>query len=956
MPISKSQLTDIKSRFQKFIAADAFGEKEEHVQSWYTTKILETLGWNESNVIINKPQDVKTTRRPDILLKGRGGGTIYVIESKEPSKSLDDRYPLWTFPEQTCFYINSEGVSWGILTNFKEWRIYNAHTYELNESIYKTLTVIDDSRKVACSDEQLSDFFSLIEYGALSAKRGKISPDSIYYPKQEEIKDKFFKNLKEWRLELKRHLTKTEPELSPAEIDTQTQRILDRLIFMDYCYDKTIIAQDYLGAVQFSKHQFYSELKRIFQHELNEKFNSELFAKDKCDSFDIPNDILEDIIKGIRQIDYSTLNVHIIGEVYENYLGELLKAGRKKTDENKEQLKRKSQGIYYTPDYIVSYIVENTVGKVLETCKDEKDVEAVRVIDPACGSGSFLIRAFEVFYQKYVELYLKKHRQLSPFSNLEISKKILSYNLFGVDLDERAVEIARFNLLVAALEKIGDTQKSGNKILPNLSLNIRFGNSLVSGKIEEGAVDLFSKKSDYKADLNLLIELKHRFDKEASNDERHKLLTQIERNERALDNEFNEYLHKYKFKRIEDIKPLNYEVKFCDVFKHGKFDCIIGNPPYVQLSMEENFSPAYKEYLLKEYGSSMGRLNTFGFFLRRSTDLVRDNGYIGMIIPNTLLTQEYYQELRKHLLDTCDIKSIVNYDKLPFKDAVVENVTIVLNKAQTKDNKIDLIDYEGEDQSKKHSVSQSKYQKTYGNQFVKIASAGEASLQNKILKVDHFLLGEKTNINQAIALKADRAKYLFDSKKGDTFKPVLDGRYIDRYGINWDGSYLKYDLKAIHSCKRTDIFTTREKFFFRRVNGSLMGAYDNKQFFALNTLVVVTLNEGIKDYSIKYILGIFNSKLLNYYYTKFLKSTKKVYSEIQARQVEQLPIREIDFKNATDKKYYDKIVKLVDEITALKKLKNPDTQKIDALDTQLDSVVYKLYDIGEKEQKIIEAS
>ena len=81
-----------------------------------------------------------------------------------------------------------------------------------------------------------------------------------------------------------------------------------------------------------------------------------------------------------------------------------------------------------------------------------------------------------------------------------------------------------------------------------------------------------------------------------------------------------------------------------------------------------------------------------------------------------------------------------------------------------------------------------------------------------------------------------------------------------------------------------------------------------------------------------------------------------MYSEIQARQVEQLPIREIDFKNATDKKYYDKIVKLVDEITALKKLKNPDTEKIDALDTQLDSVVYKLYDIGEKEQKIIEAS
>lgn len=725
---------------------------------------------------------------------------------------------------------------------------------------------------------------------------------------------------------------------------------------MDFCYDKTIIAQDYLGAVQFSKHDYYSELKRIFRDELNEKFNSELFAKDKCDSFDIPNEVIEDIIKGVRQIDYSSLNVHIIGEVYENYLGELLKAGRKKVDENKEQLKRKSQGIYYTPDYIVGYIIDNTIGKLLESCTDEKEVEAIKVIDPACGSGSFLIRAFEVFYSKYVDLYLKKHRQLSPFSNLEISKKILTHNLYGVDLDERAVEIAKFNLLVAALEKIGDTQKSGNKILPNLSLNIRFGNSLVSGKTEEGEVDLFSKKSDHKTELNLLMELKHRFYKEVSNDERYKLLMQIERNERALDSEFNEYLSKYGFRKIEDIKPLNYEVRFCDVFKQGKFDCVIGNPPYVQLSMEENFSPAYKEYLLKEYGSSMGRLNTFGFFIKRSIQLVKDGGYIGMIVPNTILTQEHYQELRKNILDSCDIKSIVNYDKLPFKDAVVENITIVLNKNQTNDNKIDLIDYAGEDLSNKHTINQSKYHKTYGNQFVKIASASEASLQNKILKSKHFLLGKKTNINQAIALKADRAKYLFDSKKGENYKPVLDGRYIDRYGINWDGSYLKYDLKAIHSCKRTDIFTAKEKFFFRRVNGSLMGAYDNKQFFALNTLIVVTLLEGEEDYSIKYILGIFNSKLLNYYYTKYLKSTKKVYSEIQARQVEQLPIRLIDFGNSTDRKYYDKIIKLVDEMTALKKHKNPDKQKIDSIDHQLNSTVYKLYDIGEKEQKIIDAT
>lgn len=951
----RSQLTE---KVNDFIIQDGENKGEVHIQTYFIGKVLEILGWTSKNCEINPPNNKATGTVPDILLKNSKQETIFIIECKAGRKKeqLDktDKNGQKTFVNQLLNYCKDKGINWGILTNFSEWRIYNTVTGKLYFN--KRYELIKNGKP---NEADIKELFEFLLFETLMGNNGKIDSDPIYYKSIEDIKEDFFQKLKIWRINLKSYLHKHYSEKhSTLELDNQTQRILDRLIFISYCHKKKIISSDILSSVlQATRKTFYDQLKVVFE-DCNEKYNSDIFSDAICDSLKIDNEVIEPIITGINSIDFSQINVHIIGEVYENYLGELLKSAKSVTasSETKEREKRKSHGIFYTPDFIVDYIVDSTIGIALKHCKTLKDIEALKIIDHACGSGSFLIKAFDVLFDKYVE-FSKNKGQLSAFAPLEISKKILTHNLFGVDLDERAVEIAKLNLLLKALEKIGDTQKTGRKILPNLSLNICIGNSLVSGKIDENSTpDLFSSKSEYKNDLNRLIEIKEKFYREDDNDKMYQLLKEVEIRSESLNNEFNDYLLANYFRKIGDIKPLHYEVKFCEIFKQGGFDCVIGNPPYVQLSMETNFSTNYKDYLIKEYGSSMGRLNTFGFFIKKSINIAKEKGTIGLIIPNTLTTQDYYQGLRKSILDTCDIKSIVNYDKLPFKDAVVENITIVLQKGKSVGNKIDIIDYTGKEQTKNHSINQSIYNSSYGNQFIKIASQAESSLKSKILKTNHFLLGNKANINQAIALKQERAKYIFNSKKSENYKPVLDGRYIDRYEIKWDGSYLKYDINAIHSCKRTDIFTTREKFFFRRVNNSLAAAFDNNQFFALNTLVVVTLKEKSNDLSIKYLLAIFNSKLLNYYYTKYLKSTKKVYSEIQARQVEQLPIAKINIKDASDKKRYEKIIRLVDDIIKLKKAKKNDEKSIDAIDNQINSEVYKLYDLSEKEIAIIEES
>ena len=273
-----------------------------------------------------------------------------------------------------------------------------------------------------------------------------------------------------------------------------------------------------------------------------------------------------------------------------------------------------------------------------------------------------------------------------------------------------------------------------------------------------------------------------------------------------------------------DKKPFNWEEEFADVFDpempdEGRgFDVVVGNPPYVQLSMGKNLEEGLRNYLLEKYESSMGRLNTFGFFIKASLNILREGGYLGFIVPNTVLTQDYYEELRNMILETCVIKNIVSFEELPFKDAVVENVILVLEKTESDEernrNKIQIYGVDEELHFiKKEKITQEIFQKCHKSSFNINLNERILSLKEK-LDVSTKKLDEFLSINQAIALKHDRSSYLSDERLNKHYKPVLDGRYINRYSLNWTKKYLIYDTEAIHSCKREDIFLSEEKLFF----------------------------------------------------------------------------------------------------------------------------------------------
>jgi len=316
------------------------------------------------------------------------------------------------------------------------------------------------------------------------------------------------------------------------------------------------------------------------------------------------------------------------------------------------------------------------------------------------------------------------------------------------------------------------------------------------------------------------------------------------------------------------------------------------------------------------------------------------------------------------ILKTCKIESIVNFSELPFKDAVVENVVLIVKKTNSeKERESNVVKFFGVNEkllfAKQTEVIQSQFSNNHKKGFNVSLNKESTKLKEKI-ENRASPLGNFLEVNQAIALKENRAKYLSKDKVSEQYKKVIDGRNIGRYSLSWDGFYLKYDINVIHSCKREDIFLTDEKLFFRRVGDRLIATLDDKQFYALNTLIVMNKKSEVKE-DVRYFLALFNSNLINYYYQTFLKSTKKVFSEIQARQVKVLPI-----KNGSEIEQ-QKINSLVDKMLSLSKhLKELGDKLTDErahieeeivkTDVEIDNLVYKVYGITDEEKKVIEDS
>ena len=606
---------------------------ETQVRREFLDKFIKILGWDVDNdagyaetfkeVIHEDRQKVDgKTKAPDYCIQS-GGKKLFFIEAKKPSVNLkDDTSPAF----QIRRYGWSAKLPLCILTDFQEFAVYdttikpNANDKaSISRIFYCTYANLDKPYRDGLTHwEYLESLFS-----KNSVMRGSLEKFKKTDKKRgtQEVDDEFLKDIEVWREELAKNIIHNNT-LTERELNTVVQNTIDRIIFLRICEDRDIEPENTLLKISNGK-DIYSSLLTLFQ-QADAKYNSGLFHfrdergnSEPADTLSlnvkIGDSVLRDIIKSLyypAPYQFNQMPADILGSVYERFLGKVihLTSNHRAIIEEKPEV-RKAGGVYYTPSYIVDYIVENTIGEQLKG-KTPKTIGKFRVVDPACGSGSFLIVAYQHFLDWYLDQYMKSpesyKKQLIKVDDksykltINERKKILTDHIFGVDIDNQAVEVTKLSLLLKTLEGITAQEATPklaiDRILPNLSNNIKCGNSLIGSDFYNGQQILdFSEEEQLK------------------------------------------------------INVFDWDKEFREVFADGGFDAVIGNPPYVSIRTKDfdNFS---KRYFSEKYKLAIGQYDLYALFTEKAYNILNKNGSYGFIIPKRMSSNENFTDLRKFYL------------------------------------------------------------------------------------------------------------------------------------------------------------------------------------------------------------------------------------------------------------------------------------------------------------------
>jgi adenine-specific DNA-methyltransferase len=462
--------------------------------------LFEALGWNVYSDEVATEENIGG-KRADYTFRLNGVAKFFV-EAKKPSVDLRQE----NFAEQAISYAWHKSVPWAILTNFETLKVFSAEWDEVDPDRSLVFEVKYDD--YAASEKLAMLSRKSIENGELDMW----AESEFKKPKRENVDTQLAKDLLHWRDLLFNKFTQwNSKSITNKQIAKVVQTLLDRLIFIrtteDRLFENEHLRELLREARIGGKSDLEKELKSLFEN-YNGWYDSKLFEPGQIsDEVEYEESslrtVLNELYKNARGIryDFAKINADVLGSIYEQYLGQIQQGDTKNS-------KRKQQGIYYTPRYVVDFIVRNTV---FETIKDKSahEIAKLRILDPACGSGSFLTRAFEA-----VDSSLRKQGWDDAGTRLTVTPQCV----YGVDLDNEAVEIAQLNLLLRMVYH--------RELLPNLTNNIECGNSLLSGKPED--------------------------------------------------------LEKVFGDGWKDKKPFDWHGRFSSVFENGGFDAIIGNPPYIK--------------------------------------------------------------------------------------------------------------------------------------------------------------------------------------------------------------------------------------------------------------------------------------------------------------------------------------------------------------------------------------
>ena len=477
--MDKEQMkAEITKLIEKYAREKGKKYNEEATKNDFILPLFKILGWNtEDSNEVSKEENI-SGKRVDYGFRIDGIPKFF-LEAKSLDEDLEGSRMVKgrqvTYAEQAINYAYYKGCNWAILTNFKGIIVYDAWAKANLQSSFRFAIWVDSL---------LSDFESVYLLSKEAFEQGLLDKKYSTKSRKRPITEQLLLDFTNFRAILSKdvYALNKSKNLTEEELDEAIQRLFDRLIFIRNCEDRELEPYELLSALrqwkESRKGTLVSKLRELFIH-FDDTYNSKIFSKHLCDQVDISDNVLSRILDGLYttedgsiQYDFSLIDADVLGNIYEQYLGHILKKTEKRTKLTESKAKRKEEGIYYTPSYIVDYIVRNTVGELVKNKKI--DVSKIKVLDPACGSGSFLIKTFDVLneYHSKKEGYSQNKLDMSGTGTTYSTKlSILKDNIFGVDLDKQAVDIAQLNLLLKVAEK--------KRRLPILQQNIKNGNSLI---------------------------------------------------------------------------------------------------------------------------------------------------------------------------------------------------------------------------------------------------------------------------------------------------------------------------------------------------------------------------------------------------------------------------------------------------------------------------------------------
>jgi hypothetical protein len=516
-------------------------------------------------------------------------------------------------------------------------------------------------------------------------------------------------------------------------------------------------------------------------------------------------------------------------------------------------------------------------------------------------------------------------------------KRILLNSIHGVDVDSQAVEVTKLSLLLKVLE--GETQQvlqrdflqERQRILPDLGHNIQCGNSIIEP-------DFYDQP-----DLP-----------ELSEDEQYR------------------------------INVFDWHAAFPEVFQGGGFDCVIGNPPYVDI---KEHPTEEVRYIFDNYDCANNRINLFSTFVERSLSLASAEGsFFSMIVPTAVLAQASYTGLRRKILRNTSLTSLVRLPNESFGSAagevIVDTVIVTWTKAPKPRKQFELIAYRGYERISSIEKSTAHISGTqqisavsqepdlvwsvgtteeHADILAKIEDAGRP-----LIEFVDFCLG-LTPYDKHRGHTPDQIKgkvFHADHHKDDTFRKLLRGNDVRRYRVEWNGEHWISYGPWLGAPREQRFFTGKRILVKQIIDWSSLriwaAATDEELYNTQNAFNL--LQSGPLD--LYYILGLLNSKLLNFYHTKrFLDEFKMRFQKILIKDCKRFPIRPINFDNKKDCEKHDKLVELVESMLSLRNQianeKNPDTLRLletsaKNQDNQIDRLVYDLYGLTDIEISAVE--